>query len=321
MSELSMNIGEELRAARRALCLDIATLSAELCITKKQLQALEENRPEDLPGPTYAIGFLRVYADRLQLNADDFCHAYRLKQGEVDTTPQLHFPEPLPESRIPALSVLVSGSLALAGIYMGWSALSGSETIQSSLVPAPPARLVALVKGDSPDSSITPQISAVVEDDSSESEIAEETMSDYRLASAEEAEPEIVASEPESETKEVIEQPREQGSSGVVKSAAASVPPVTAPYEGDQSRIQILALQDTWVMIIDKDDQLLMEGVIRTGERYTPPAIPGIRLTTSNAGGLELTMDGRRLPPLGKNGAVVRAILLDPRRMSAGGAL
>jgi cytoskeleton protein RodZ len=132
---------------------------------------------------------------------------------------------------------------------------------------------------------------------------------------------EVVAEASKETIREVFEQPPRQERSGVVKSANASVPVEIISYEGSRSRIQILALQDTWVMITDKDNHLLMEGVIRTGERYTPPAIPGLRLTTSNAGGLELTVDGRTLAPLGEKGVVVRSVLLDPKRQSAGGSL
>lgn len=320
MNELSIDIGKELRVAREALGHHIGVLSSELCISKRQLLALEENRSEDLPGPTYAIGFLRVYADRLGLDADALCHSYRLKFGDVDLTPQLHFPEPLPETGIPALSVLVSGSLALAGIYMGWSALSGGSTAQANLVPAPPAHLVALVEGDSSDSLTKPEITAVAEAESIESQPEEETQPVYQLASAEESATVAVTDPIQPETVAPIEQPQPQGNSGVVKSAFARVPPATVSYEGGRSGIQILALQDTWVMITDKDEHLLMEGIIRSGERYTPPAIPGLRLTTSNAGGLELTLDGRTLEPLGEKGAVVRSVLLDPRRRTAGGA-
>lgn len=324
MSELSIDIGKELRDARQTLCLEIEALSGELCISRSQLLALEENRSKDLPGPTYAIGFLRVYADRLQLDADALCHAYRLKFGDVDLTPQLHFPEPLPETRIPAMSVLISGSLALVGIYMGWSALSGVENVQANLVPAPPAHLVALVEGESADSSTKPEVTLTAEVNSAESEVAKEAEPDSRLASAEEAAPaavEVATGPAEEPATEVIEQPQQQDRSSVVKSANASVPQSSVTYEASQSRVQIRALQDTWVMITDKDDQMLMEGVIRSGERYTPPAIEGLRLTTSNAGGLELTVDGHILAPLGEKGAVMRSVLLDPRRRTAGGSL
>lgn len=324
MSELLIDIGKELRVAREALGHEIALISAELCISRRQLLALEENRPEDLPGPTYAIGFLRVYADRLGLDADTLCHAYRLKYGDVDMTPKLHFPEPLPETGIPALSVLVSGSLALVGIYMGWSALSGGSIVQANLVPAPPARLVALVQGDSPDSSTKPEIIAAEDVESTESPVEKMAEPVYQLASVNEGVAQVATSAAEPATpvaSEPIEQPRPQERSSVVKSAAASILEAITPYEGRSSGIQILALQDTWVMITDKDEHLLMEGIIRSGERYTPPAIPGLRLTTSNAGGLELTINGRKLAALGEKGAVVRSVLLDPRRLSAGGAL
>ena len=62
-------VGQDLRAARLRRGDDLATVSKALKIRKDHLEALEEDRFDALPGRTYAIGFVRSYADYLGLDA------------------------------------------------------------------------------------------------------------------------------------------------------------------------------------------------------------------------------------------------------------
>src|SRR5476651_1863484 len=62
-------VGQDLRAARQRRGDDLATVSKALKIRKDHLEALEEDRIENLPGRTYAVGFVRTYADYLGLDA------------------------------------------------------------------------------------------------------------------------------------------------------------------------------------------------------------------------------------------------------------
>jgi cytoskeleton protein RodZ len=48
------------------------------------------------------------------------------------------------------------------------------------------------------------------------------------------------------------------------------------------------------------------------------PDRPGLRFDTGNAGGLEITVDGQTVPPLGPSGAVRRNIPLDADKLAAG---
>jgi hypothetical protein len=61
-------IGNTLREARLRRSLDISDCEAATKIRTKYLRALEEEHFEVLPGPTYVKGFLRTYAEFLELD-------------------------------------------------------------------------------------------------------------------------------------------------------------------------------------------------------------------------------------------------------------
>jgi hypothetical protein len=63
-------IGERLAQARAARELDLREVEAETKIRLKYLRALEAGDWDLLPGPAYAVGFLRTYAELLGLDAD-----------------------------------------------------------------------------------------------------------------------------------------------------------------------------------------------------------------------------------------------------------
>src|ERR1700748_1227444 len=66
-------VGQDLRAARLRRGDEIAQVSRALKIRKDHLEALEEDRLEDLPGKNYALGFVRSYARHLGLGPDQYC--------------------------------------------------------------------------------------------------------------------------------------------------------------------------------------------------------------------------------------------------------
>jgi cytoskeleton protein RodZ len=64
----------------------------------------------------------------------------------------------------------------------------------------------------------------------------------------------------------------------------------------------------------------VVDRILRAGERYVVPAGTGLVLTTGNAGGLDMFVDGQRTPPLGDVGAVRRKISLDSGQLRQGNA-
>jgi cytoskeleton protein RodZ len=59
--------------------------------------------------------------------------------------------------------------------------------------------------------------------------------------------------------------------------------------------------------------------VLKPGETYRVPDRPGLVLRTGNAGGLDITVDGRPVASVGPVGKT-RNVALDPERLVAGTA-
>ena len=114
------SIGALLRAARMRQGLEVQDVSSALRIRLVHLQAIEDGRFGDLPGPTYAVGFVRAYADHLGLDVDEVVARFRSEVTTYTGRTELRFPAPMPESRVPSGAVLLI-SVALAAVaYGGW---------------------------------------------------------------------------------------------------------------------------------------------------------------------------------------------------------
>lgn len=64
-------VGEYLREGRDALGVSLEEISARTCISVRQLDALETNRLERLPGGLFNISFARQYARELRLDEEE----------------------------------------------------------------------------------------------------------------------------------------------------------------------------------------------------------------------------------------------------------
>lgn len=77
-------IGNTLREARLRRRLDILQCEAETKIRAKYLRAMEEEQFDLMPSPTYVRGFLRTYADFLQLDGQLVLDEYESRFGVYD---------------------------------------------------------------------------------------------------------------------------------------------------------------------------------------------------------------------------------------------
>ncbi len=106
-----MPVGAILRKARAHYGLSIADCEAALRIKAPHLMALEEARLDLLPGRVYAIGFIRAYAEFLGLDGDKIVHLFKHQTAGNGARPELSFPVPASESKLPNLYILC-GSFA-----------------------------------------------------------------------------------------------------------------------------------------------------------------------------------------------------------------
>jgi hypothetical protein len=121
------DIGSSLRESRLRQDLDFPELEERTKIRPKYLRALEDERFDILPAPTYVRGFLRSYAEALGLDGQPFVDEYnsRFTVGE-DDAPVHARRAPAPrrdrgprESRMAAIALLAI-AIATALVIAAW---------------------------------------------------------------------------------------------------------------------------------------------------------------------------------------------------------
>src|ERR1700710_1845198 len=84
--EQAGSIGATLRSERERRGIELDDIERETRIRRRQLQALEDDRCEWLPGTAYARAFLRTYADYLDLDAEQLIDRFNALQRDQDGT-------------------------------------------------------------------------------------------------------------------------------------------------------------------------------------------------------------------------------------------
>ena len=77
-------LGERLRAAREAQGIALSQAAADTRILPRYIVALEDGDYQYLPGDVYARGFIRNYANYLNVAADELIELYRVERGTTD---------------------------------------------------------------------------------------------------------------------------------------------------------------------------------------------------------------------------------------------
>lgn len=146
----SLGVGSALAEARQAQGLELADIAQQLKFMPRQIESLEAERFEALPGPTIARGMVRTYARFLKLDPEPLLERMTGRVDSPDATPQLaaRFNQPVPFSNNGRRSTLVylalsAGVLAIAGgvVYEWRHERPAPEFIAAAQAPAgtPPA--------------------------------------------------------------------------------------------------------------------------------------------------------------------------------------
>jgi len=282
--------GDRLRRERemRGITLDEITESTK--ISRRHLEALESEHFEQLPGGVFNKGFVRAYARFLGIDEDQAVADYSAASNE-QPEPENKFPleiheEPKRElnprrSKVP----LVFALAALVGVLVGYGFWMKSKQHASATVeprPAAPASAVTEPKAQAP--APQPEIS-------SSAEPAKTSTDSAPSKPATKPVPQEVAHETEAV----------QPSSGHTSTAAGDVSADPSPSSAVKENalfVQIKAKEDSWVSIV-ADGKSVMQRVLTADKQKKIKAGKSVILRTGNAGGIEVSFNGRPLGALG----------------------
>jgi len=289
----AVHAGATLRAARHRIGWELADIAAALRISLNHLEALEEGRIDVLPGNAYAVAYVRSYANAVGLDAEELVRRFKAEAAEVARRTELTFPVPMPERGLPAGAVMLVGIVLCVVAYAGWYRLSGEGRLPAETVRPIPERLAPLAQQALPPPP-APVIAAAKPEAPAPAPV---------VAAAEHA-PAVPPISPSSAAAALVREP-----------VADSAAPVTPAAE--KGRIVLRAVADAWVQVKDRSGAVLLNRILKAGETWPAPK-QDLVMTTGNAGGTEVLVDGVAIPSLGGAGAVRRDIALDPATLTGG---
>ena len=361
-------VGELLQERREHLGLDLDEIGAMLRIKPTYLAALEQGRTHDLPGPTYAIGFVRAYAEFLGLEAGPVLERFKAEAAGVTARPDLALPVPLGERSVPGGAlVLIALIVALCG-YGIWYYLSTEDRSRPERVAAvpaalkPPAATPSLVAP--PQSTSPPATGQAVPQGSAQSSLfgAAENPGQTPPVSARTSPPAVALAPAAAPPPAMASGTARSGSAGTpltttgnltpgalltpmsgtdetpsaVPGAAQPAPAAASPTAPQMAaapaasaptaaagpgHVAIRATADCWIQVRTTDGAIVFARVLKAGEIYNVPQRAGLSLRTGNAGVLDITVDGKAVPPIGGIGTLRRDVALDPGELAAGTAV
>jgi cytoskeleton protein RodZ len=141
---VDIGVGELMRLTRERLGHELQTVANQLRIRLSYLEAIEDARFRDLPGTTYAVGFVRSYADYLGLDGADIVRRFREEAARIHGQTKLVFPALTAEGKLPRAAVLLVSAIGLAAVYGVWYYISSRQQSDLPVITDVPDRLVVL---------------------------------------------------------------------------------------------------------------------------------------------------------------------------------
>ena len=269
---LPLTLGMVLQQARLARHMKLSSIAKKLRIKEVYLDALEKGHYHDFPALVYGVGFLRTYAVFLGLNAEELVTRFHRETTDIPDEP-LNMPHNADPKLMPSAKTIIKSLIALVLLYLVWNVYK------------------AMIETPAPEPDM-PIVSQTVTEQGGEI-VSAPMMAD--------------------------ELPNIDGSAQKGEEKAKPLPPLlpkrTPVVYGlkKAARVSLVATDKVWIEVRDVEaDQVLLEKTLDVGDKFNPDEdSEGLVLKTTNAGGLDVYIDGKKKKALGNKGQTKAGITLD----------
>ena len=302
-------VGQDLRAARIRRGDDLAAVSRALKIRKDHLDALEGDRLDELPGKTYAIGFVRSYARHLGLDTNAMVERFKSEisgRGDDQAMPStsLHIDD---GRGLPHGWRILAGVIGVVLLWGIWHIFFATRDAAPPVPPPPSlaANNVARIT-DTPKPAAPPPAAPAMD----QAQPVSNSATPPAATPAPATQANAPAPKPATATVAVP----------AVPAAAPSPAPTSNQVFGQQnqgsSRIVLRAKGATRITVKGPNGQLYINRDLAPGEAYIVPNLPGLTLAVANAGAVEADLDGKSLGRVGQEKQVLGKVSLDPQSLA-----
>ena len=311
-------IGETLRRERLRRALDLETISRELKISSRFLEAIEAEKFDRLSGGVFTKAFVRQYAHYLGVDEEEivnevdrmlhpateaapFAGGVRPDSHPIDL-PRVEEWERVSDRRVewgswlPSLALVVVVMMACAGVYSFWQrsrhtsstqerrpAAAASSNIQTAAAQATVPPVPAVATPEAPKPEPQPQ-----------------------------AEPAKPAEPPASADRTAAQADAAAGNAPAAAAVtpAASTPAASVPGAPGPVHVELVASEPVWVLA-RSDGKYSFSGTIEANQPRIIDANSTVLLRVGNAGGVSITLNGKPIGAIGPKGQV-RTVQLTP---------
>ena len=133
-----LSLGQRLRQRRESKGISLEAAMRATKMTRAVIQSLEEDRFTDLAAPVYVRGFLRIYAQFLEMSPDHVLDSYEAQVNATDKVADLnHAPVPeflrtqerAPSGMTPTQSFMLVAVAVIAFVFL-WSVNRTRKPVQ-----------------------------------------------------------------------------------------------------------------------------------------------------------------------------------------------
>ena len=271
------SFGENLQREREMRGVTLQEISAATKISVRFLKALENEDFGQLPGGIFTRSFIRAYAKYLGLDDERVLAEYYLVVPAKSDLDIAHIAAHKPDSRQqgprgPVLAVFIAALLLTGGYLLYRYTRASAEGGMPSPAPVPGAQTQA---ARAPQSGTTTPGA-----DSAATSAGQGTAPGRGWGAG-----------------------TGTGTAGGATTAGPEAPPPLFPAPESALVLQVAATERAWIAV-DADGKMVLQRVLAPGEIETLRAKDSFDVTTGNALGVVLTLNGETLRPLGRRGEV-----------------
>jgi cytoskeletal protein RodZ len=275
VEDSATSLGGHLRALREAKGRSLEDMARSTRVGIRHLEALEEERLADLPSPVFVRGFIRAYCGFLREAPEEALARYEALARERAAAQAASAPPPprttwAPSSVLVGLALLVILGIALIVVNLTVKRTGGTS------VAAPNMDVSSLEPAPVPPAGVRAPAAA----------------EPPRSAAAPGPAP---AARPPASTPPLVPAPAPTPAPTVARSASG-------PH-----RLTIRAVDATWIRV-QPDEGRATEELLPAGASREWAAARRFLVTIGNAGGVEVALNGKVLPPLGPKGTVIQRL-------------
>jgi cytoskeleton protein RodZ len=304
--------GDKLKREREMRRITLDEISESTKIPRRYLESLERETFESLPGGVFNKGFVKAYARFLGLDEEQAVADY-VAVAKEETPPEDQFPLEIHEKPDRELNPrkpqwpLIGAVIALVGVLGGYAVwrtkLRQPENSEATVAAASPSQSGTKATASSSDKS--PDFSVVAERHHAPlapvpSLVPKTQAADYK--------PKTVSAVP---VKQVARLEADPGTVGATSTAGTQDATQTKPLQNKKNFFVVIkAKEDAWISVV-ADGRRVSHGTLRANKQRFIRADKQIILTTGNAGGIDVSFNGRPVGAIGSE-SEARTLMFTP---------